>query len=145
MKITFDTDKIFNFQDGFDSVNQLGNLLLTFIHIDGIYPYLNKFPQSSEWKVVTDTPRPLLIAVMGDTVYDIGTYFDTSLEPKWTHLRHVETGLNVVWYHGSDLTILFHREGEDGFTITNRGNSLNTWESVSLDDPRNDPEYNPYS
>lgn len=130
MKITFDTADI-------DDNDALGALLALFLTQNGGHPSRGRDMDAPGWSRVADTPRPLKVALMGDAVYE-------GFEP--THIRHDATDLEALWYADGDLSLMFHQPGDDGFTIVNSHNGLGAhWREDDLEDPRNDPAYDPYA
>lgn len=130
MQITFDTADI-------DDNDALGAILSLFLTRNGGHPYHGRDMAAPGWTKVSETPRPLKVALMGDGVYE-------GFEP--THIRHDQTGLEVLWHADGDLTLMFHMAGDDGFTIVNSHNGVGAhWAENDLDDPRNDPAYDPWT
>lgn len=131
MKLVFDTSdpKISNDPD------ILGGMLNLFLKNNGGHPHLGRDPNASGWTKVTNTPRPLLVALMGNDIYEGCTA---------NHIRHDATDLEVLWYVDGDLVLMYHH-AEEGFTIVNSHHGLgDNWYPNDLQDPRNDPEHDPF-
>lgn len=134
MQISFDLDTYIARRD----VDVIGQLLhLKFVE-EGGNPRYGRNMEQPGWSIVEETPRPLLVALMGDAIYEGLTA---------THVRNDATGIEVLWYADGDLILLFHIPGEKGITISNsRGGYGGSWfDHENLDDPRNDPAYDPYA
>jgi len=133
MQIIIDTTDI-------DDNDTLGGVLNQFMQQNGGHPHRGSqldIEGMPGWTKKTDTPRPLLVALMGDGIYE---------GLPASHFRHDKTGLEVLWYADGDLTLMYHQPGDDGFTIVNSHNGLgDRWRDTDLEDPRNDPAYDPYA
>lgn len=136
MKITFDTADIR------PSANTLGDLLNIFMTQNGGHPSLRVTAVTEGWTLASETPRPLMVAVMGDAIYEEGA--------KAIHIRHDATNLQVVWYVDGDMSLAYHMSDDDdpgqGFTIVNsHGGYGDTWKHDDLIDARNDPAHDPWA
>lgn len=129
MKLEFETSE-------FKNPNMLGTLLMMFS--DFYHGGLYHTGFSSDWTQTPTLDRKYIVAVMGDQIYD-------ELEnTKYRHWYH-KNGLHVVTYFEGDDVILFFKEGDDGFAIINSKNGINgRWEVADFNDPRNDPNYDPF-
>lgn len=141
MKLTFDTADT----DIREDADTLGTLLNLFIARNGGHPYFGRKDdgKAGGWTVCSNTPRELLVALMGDGVYD--DMFTA------THLRHDATDLQVLWYADGDLVLMYHMAADDdatgaGFTIVNSHHGLgDNWRFEDLIDARNDPKHDPWA
>lgn len=136
MDITFNTD------DLRDDPNALGALLNLFMSCNGGHPSIRASAATEGWTLCGTTPRPLMVAVMGDGVYEEGA--------RVIHIRHDATDLQVIWHVDGDMVLAYHLSEDDrpgeGFTIVNsHGGHGDHWWADDLVDPRNDPTHDPWA
>jgi hypothetical protein len=139
MKMIIDTTRLV--ERGEDDA--LGALLCMLVEADGGHPHSGRADDVPGWTRVAETPRHLAVLLMGDGIYE-------GLSAP-SHVRHDESGLEMLWYADGDLSLMFHKQAvwnDPGFILVNSHNGRGShWRfedlAEAMADPRVDPEHVP--